>query len=96
MTAMYILDNNDKSISTDTDAYCEAVACQEEIYLEETEEEVHMILESYDPPSSHSENCNEQREHAVEELITGDSDDPPLSEELVDEMLDSFEHESSA
>ena len=89
---MYILDNNDKSISTDADAYYEAVASQEEIYLEETEDEVHMILESYDPPSSQSENRNEQREHAVEELITRDSDDPPLSEELVDEILDNFEH----
>ena len=89
---MYILDNNDKSIATDTDAYYETVASQEEIYLEETEEEVYMILESYDPPSSQSENCYEQRERAVEELIAGDSDDCPLSEELVDEMLDNFEH----
>ena len=82
---MYILDNNDKSIPTDTDAYYETVASQEEIYLEETEEEVYMVLESYDPPSSQGENRNEQREHAVQELITGDSDDPPLSEELVGE-----------
>jgi len=88
---MYILDNNDKSISTETDAYYETVASQEEIYLEETEEEVYMILESYDPPSSQSENRDEQREHAVEDLITSDSDDSPLSEELVEEMLDSFE-----
>ena len=56
---MYILDNNDKSISTDTDAYYEAVACQEEIYLEETEEEVHMILESYEPLHRKSENRKE-------------------------------------
>ena len=89
---MYILDNNDKSISTDTDACYEAVASQEEIYLEETEEEVHVILEAYDPSSPQSKNRNEQREHEVEELIIGDSDDPPLSEELVDEMLDGFKH----
>lgn len=93
---MYILDNNDKTISTDTDAYYETVASQEEIYLEETEEEIFMVLESYEPPSTQSENRNEQREPAVQELITGDSDDPPLSEELVDEILDGFEHESSA
>ena len=93
---MYILDNNDKSIPTDTDAYYETVASQEAIYLEETEEEVYMILESYDPPSSQSENCNEQRERAFEKLIAGDSDDPPLGEELVDEMLDNFEHYNSA
>lgn len=29
----------------------------------------------------------EQLNHAAEELITGDSDDPPLSEEAVVEML---------
>ena len=88
---MYILDNHDKNISTNTDAYYETVASQEEIYLEETEEEIYKVLESYDPPPLQNENRNEQREHAVEELITRDSDDPPLSEELVDEILDSFE-----
>lgn len=40
-----------------------------------------MILEFDDPPRSRSESINEQREHAAEELIIGDSDDPPLSEE---------------
>jgi hypothetical protein len=29
----------------------------------------------------------EQLDHAAEELITGDSDDPPLSEETVVEMI---------
>ena len=29
----------------------------------------------------------EQLDHAAEELITGDSDDPPLSEEKVVEMI---------
>ena len=32
-------------------------------------------------------NLDEQLYHAAEELITGDSDDPPLSEEAVVEML---------
>ena len=32
-------------------------------------------------------NLEEQLEHAAEELITGDSDDPPLSQEEVAEML---------
>ena len=32
-------------------------------------------------------NVDEQLNHAAEELITGDSDDPPLSEEAVVEML---------
>ena len=30
---------------------------------------------------------DEPLHHAAEELISGDSDDPPLSEEAVDEML---------
>jgi hypothetical protein len=72
---------NDKNIPFRTDAYYEGRARQEEIYLEETEEELRMILEFDDPPRSRSESTNEQREHAAEELITGDSDDPPLSEE---------------
>jgi hypothetical protein len=33
------------------------------------------------------ENLEEQLDHAAEELITGDSDDPPLSEQAVVEML---------
>jgi len=34
-----------------------------------------------------AEGADEQLNHAAEELVTGDSDDPPLSEETVDEML---------
>jgi len=34
-----------------------------------------------------AESLEEQLNHAAEELITGDSDDPPLSEESVVEML---------
>jgi hypothetical protein len=34
-----------------------------------------------------AESLDEQLDHAAEELITGDSDDPPLSEERVAEML---------
>jgi hypothetical protein len=34
-----------------------------------------------------AESLDEQLNHAAEELITGDSDDPPLSEEEVVEML---------
>jgi len=33
------------------------------------------------------ESLEEQLDHAAEELITGDSDDPPLSEGAVVEML---------
>jgi len=34
-----------------------------------------------------SERFKEKADRAVEELITGDSDDPPISEEAVAEML---------
>ena len=46
-----------------------------------------MILESDDPPTLPSETPDQQREKAAEELITGDSDDPPLSEGAVEKML---------
>jgi hypothetical protein len=36
---------------------------------------------------STSDSLDEQLKHAVEELITVDSDDPPLSEEAVMQML---------
>jgi hypothetical protein len=39
--------DNDKNIPMDTDAYDEELASQEELYLEETEEEVRAILTSY-------------------------------------------------
>jgi hypothetical protein len=114
--------NNDQSIPIDTDAYYEyyeELASHEELYLEETEEEVRAILTSYDSSASGiarsivTENCrlrepdlkirgpmldpnnnpriaesrDQQLVDASEELITGDADDPPLSEEAVQEML---------
>jgi hypothetical protein len=88
-----------KNIPNDTDAYYETVASQEEIYLEETEEELRAILISEDPSTYVqretvcvdccfvAESLDEELENAAEELITGDSDDPPLSEEAVADML---------
>src|ERR1700757_926834 len=109
---------NNKNIPVDTDACYEEVASQEELYLEETEEEVVAILTSYVSPASKSDrstiidicaeresdleiegvmtdltsprmvgNPNEQLIEAAEELIAGDSDDPPLSEDSIQEML---------
>lgn len=75
----------EENTPTDTDAYYETVASQEEIYLEETEEELRAIL-IFDNPCP-PESVDERLEQAAEELITGDSDDPPLSEEAVAEML---------
>jgi len=85
--AMRLYDNGNRGIPTDSDACYEVVASQEEIYLEETEEELRMILESDDPPTRLDESFNQQQECAAEELIMGDSDDPPLSEETVLQML---------
>jgi hypothetical protein len=87
MTAMCTYEGNDKNISVGTDVYYEEQASQEEIYLEETEEERRMILESDDPPPPRSESLDQQREHAGEELIIGDSDDPLLGEVMVEQML---------
>jgi hypothetical protein len=111
--------SNDKNIPTDTEACYEELASQEEIYLEETEEELRAILIFDDPsPSGNNsgmlaeicgerkldwevnrsmsdgkknprlaEGLDEQLVDAAEELITGDADDPPLSEEAVQEIL---------
>jgi hypothetical protein len=64
--------SNDKNSSFETDAYYEEQARQEEIYLEETEEELRLILELDD-----SLYCK------VRVLI---SDDPSLSEEAAENM----------
>ena len=111
--------NNDNNIPIDPDACYEELASQEELYLEETEEEVVAILTSYVSPASQSDrttinnrylrgarirfgdrggvdrlnvprmvgNPDDQLVDAAEELITGNSDDPPLSEESIQEML---------
>jgi hypothetical protein len=115
---MSINANNNKNIPVDTDACYEEVASQEELYLEETEEEVVAILTSYVSPASKSDrstiidicaeresdleiervttdltsppmvgNPDEQVVEAAEELITGDSHDPPLNEGSIQEML---------
>jgi hypothetical protein len=44
MTTMSINKSNDETIPTDTDAYYETIACKEEIYLEEEEEDLRAIL----------------------------------------------------
>ncbi len=84
---------------TDMDAHDEAVASREEMYLEEIEETLRAILISEDPFAYMREettcpdccvvagSLDDELDHAAEELITGDSDDPPLSEEAVAEIL---------
>ena len=76
MIAMCTRESDDMNMSFPTDAYYEEQASQEEIYLEETEEELRIVLESDDPPLPRSESLDDQRERAAEELIIGDSDEP--------------------
>jgi hypothetical protein len=52
MTTMCSYERSDENISIRIDAYYEELAKQEEIYLEEIEEDVRMILEFEDPPPS--------------------------------------------
>ncbi|UWZ84384.1 hypothetical protein [Occallatibacter riparius] len=84
---MFIFESKNRKMRADTDACYEAVASQEEAYLENAEEDLRMILEADDPAPHSGAEPDQQRENAVEELITGDSDDPPLSEDSVAEML---------
>jgi hypothetical protein len=43
-TTIFIYQRIDERLPTDTDAYYEAIASQEEIYLEEVEQELRAIL----------------------------------------------------
>lgn len=107
--------NNDKKPLADQEACYEQIAGQEEIYLEETEEEVSAVLISYGVSPSQNdcstklgdqnldwervlltgrnndlsvaESLDDQLIRAAAELITGDADDPPLSEKVVMDMI---------
>ena len=88
-----------QNIPTDTDAYDETVASQEEISLEKTEETLRAILISEDPSTYVrretvcvdccfvADSLDQELDQAAQGLITGNSDDPPLSEEAVAEIL---------
>jgi hypothetical protein len=88
-----------KNIPTDSDAHDETVASQEEIYLEKREEKLRATLISEDPSAYAQQgsvcvdccfvngSLDEELDHAAEELITGDADDPPLSEDAVVQIL---------
>jgi hypothetical protein len=72
--------SNDKNIPTDTEAYYETVASQEEIYREETEEEVRAILTSDD--RSPGENLIRGRQRSM-----FDSNNNACIAESLDEQL---------
>src|SRR5215475_11298293 len=73
-------ENRYEGIPAHTDDYYEAIAMQEEIYLEEVEENLRAILASYKPSASRggatnqraAESLSQQLDRAAEELITGD------------------------
>jgi hypothetical protein len=87
--AMSAYETNGERISIQIDSY-ELRASQEEFYLEETEEELRMILECDGTNSQSLALSRPNLESEIEDLLTGDSDDPPLSEEQVEDALRPF------
>ena len=77
----------------DQQMFYERPACQEEIYLETVEEEerARLFVSASETcvvmPGPRVENLSEELNNAAEELITGDSDDPPLSGIEIARML---------
>ncbi len=77
-----------ESLPAHTDDYYEAIASREEIYLEEVEENLRAVLTSKtNTANREAGSFDEQVERAAEEVLTGDSDDRPLSEKTITEML---------
>jgi len=81
-------ENKNESSPAHTEDYYEAVVSQEQIYLDEVEENLRAML-AFDANSAPrtAQSLDEQLDQAAEELITGDSDDAPLSEKTIAEML---------
>jgi hypothetical protein len=67
--------------------YYEGLAYEEEIYLEEGVERFRQHEIFVAESVRRAPSIAEETEHAAEELITGDSDDAPLSEETVADLL---------
>lgn len=88
---MRIDKSNDENIFSHTEDYYEALASQEQEYLDETVEKFRecevLVFENSFAISNPCESPDEPLHQAAEELITGDSDDPPLSDEAVVEIL---------
>jgi len=68
--------------------YYEEQASQEELYLEQVEENVRLILTTETKTNRLADNPDEWLDAAVKDLLTGDSDDPPLSEQTIEETLE--------
>jgi hypothetical protein len=84
--------SNDKNIPTDAEAYYETIASQEEIYLEETEEELRAILISYDTSPSRNSGSTLAKNRGERKLDWGkrsmsDANNDPCTAESLDEQL---------
>jgi hypothetical protein len=86
---MSAYETNAERITIQTDSY-ELRASQEEFYLEQTEEDLRMILECDETTAHSSDSSLPVLESELEDLLTGDSDDPPMSEEQVEDALRQF------
>lgn len=88
---MFIDKSNDQNISSHTEAYYEALASQEQEYLDEIVEKFRecevLVFENSSAINITCHSPDEPLHQAAEELITGDADDPPLSDEAVMEIL---------
>jgi hypothetical protein len=90
---MSIDKERDENIPDPSEAECEEIAGQEEIYLEECVERFReheaIVAEEFYVKYEESRHVATppEADQAAEELIDGDSDDAPLSEEAIAEML---------
>jgi DNA-directed RNA polymerase specialized sigma54-like protein len=95
---MSIEEENNAKISVHTDECYEERAGQEKEYLEEGVENLRerelLVSEAAANNVRRAEaHAAEEIEHAAEELVIGDSDDSPLSDEGVVELLDKTSNE---
>jgi hypothetical protein len=84
--AMNLIGDNENTPTAKTDEYYEDLAGQEELYLERIEENVRAIAICELDASRATENLDELRASAADNLVEGDSDDPPLGEEAIEGM----------
>ena len=84
---MSVCRTNNAHLRSDPQLDNEAIHDQSDSHVNGPEERPCGTLETENPASLAREQETEQQEHAAEDLITGDSDDPPLNEESVAEML---------
>lgn len=78
--------SNDKNIQMDTEAYCEEKAGEEELYLEESEEELRSSLTSDDATAKYWRICREEQELTWEVKISVAKTGGPTAES-VDETV---------